>query len=171
MIDEKQMTLATDYQGEDPSGWLMSEKFNGCRAYWDGARFWTRGGNVVHAPAWFTEGLPSMRLDGEIFAGYGNFEAARLAVQYGRFTRDMRFMVFDAPGFDGVWTDRIHRAATGGRSECVRPALCSSRAHLRARVITIKDNGGEGIMLRSPTAQGYECGRSKNLIRVLPEFL
>jgi DNA ligase 1 len=171
MIDEKQMTLAVDYHGQDPSGWHMTEKFNGCRAYWDGGRFWTRGGNVVAAPEWFTKDLPRSRcLDGEIFAGYGNFEAARLAVQYGRFTRDMRFVVFDAPGF-GTWTERIRRVEPGNRVNAVTATPCRSRADLRAKVIAIVDNGGEGIMLRSPTAKGYECGRSKNMLRVLPEFL
>jgi DNA ligase 1 len=171
MIDETQMTLAVDYQGEDPTGWHMTEKFNGCRAYWDGERFWTRGGNVIVAPSWFTYGLPRTRcLDGEIFAGYGNFEGARLAVQYGRFTPAMRFMVFDAPGF-GAWTDRIRRIEVAGCCTCIKPVICKSYAHLHATVIAINANGGEGVILRSPTAKGYECGRSRNMLRVLPEFL
>lgn len=68
-MNEKQFTLATDYHPAiDPAGWLASEKMDGCRAYWDGRQFWTRGGNVIMAPAWFTRGLPASHLDGEIWA-------------------------------------------------------------------------------------------------------
>src|SRR4051812_27960651 len=42
----------------DPAGWLMSEKLDGVRAYWDGSRFWSRLGNLFHAPDWFVAGLP-----------------------------------------------------------------------------------------------------------------
>src|SRR6516225_3743896 len=42
----------------DLSGWWMSEKLDGVRAYWDGERFLSRLGNLYHAPDWFLEGLP-----------------------------------------------------------------------------------------------------------------
>ena len=35
----------------DPTGWLISEKLDGARAWWDGSRFISRGGNPFHAPA------------------------------------------------------------------------------------------------------------------------
>ena len=44
------MTLAVDMRGgRSVAGWLASEKLNGCRAYWDGRQFWTRGGHPVGA--------------------------------------------------------------------------------------------------------------------------
>ena len=65
-MNESQMTLGTDYTPDvNPVGWLVSEKLNGCRAYWDGSQFWTRGGNVIAAPDWFIDGLPAVHLDGE----------------------------------------------------------------------------------------------------------
>ena len=33
----------------------------------EGRRFLSRQGNVYHAPAWFTAGLPSVPLDGELW--------------------------------------------------------------------------------------------------------
>src|SRR6185437_10159889 len=42
----------------DLSGWWMSEKLDGVRAYWDGKQFLSRQGNLYHAPEWFIEGLP-----------------------------------------------------------------------------------------------------------------
>ena len=69
MIDEKSMTLAEDWRGQVVNGWLASEKMDGCRALWTGYQFFTRGGNEIAAPDWFTDGLPCVPLDGEIFAG------------------------------------------------------------------------------------------------------
>jgi DNA ligase 1 len=38
----------------DPTGWLVSEKLDGVRAYWDGSSLWFRSGLPVAAPGWFT---------------------------------------------------------------------------------------------------------------------
>src|SRR5690349_17670486 len=42
---------------KDPTGWWMSEKLDGIRAYWDGEAFVSRLGNRFLAPAWFTRDL------------------------------------------------------------------------------------------------------------------
>ena len=42
----------------DPTGWWISEKLDGIRAYWDGSRLLSRLGNPFHAPDWFIDGLP-----------------------------------------------------------------------------------------------------------------
>jgi DNA ligase-1 len=34
-------------------GWLLSEKLDGVRAYWDGQQLWTKNGNPIYAPEWF----------------------------------------------------------------------------------------------------------------------
>ena len=107
---EPYLTLGADYEGQDPLGWFVTEKLDGCRALWDGNRLWTRQGQPVDAPEWFTAGLPAnVRLDGEIYAGRGNLQAARCATQYGQdhFTRRIRFMVFDCPDASGDYSQRM----------------------------------------------------------------
>src|SRR5580692_8521743 len=47
----------------DLSGWWMSEKLDGVRAYWDDKQFLSRQGNLYHAPDWFIEHLPTTPLD------------------------------------------------------------------------------------------------------------
>jgi DNA ligase 1 len=44
--------LAQTYDAErdDPSGWLMSEKLDGVRCYWNGSNLYTRNGNKIFAP-------------------------------------------------------------------------------------------------------------------------
>ena len=42
----------------DPAQYLVSEKFDGVRAIWDGKVLRFRSGNIVNAPAWFIAKLP-----------------------------------------------------------------------------------------------------------------
>src|SRR5207244_5594780 len=58
----------------DPTGWWLSEKLDGVRAFWDGKQFWSRLGNLVHAPDWFVAGLPKEPLDGELWIGRKQFQ-------------------------------------------------------------------------------------------------
>jgi ATP-dependent DNA ligase len=57
--------LADVYDDVDPSGFWISEKYDGVRAYWDGKHLVTRAGNTIHAPEWFTRDWPTEPLDGE----------------------------------------------------------------------------------------------------------
>lgn len=176
-MNESNMTLLTDFRSgvDDPSGWLMTEKFRGCRALWDGSKLWSRAGNPVPAPAWFTRQLPSgCPLDGELWAGRCEVETkARLAVQYGgeHWTPDIRFVVFDAPECDGPWAARISGTRKLPRTEVWNPVaseVCGDVRHLTLSLRRVVDGGGEGIVLRHPTAKGYDLGRSRNALRVTP---
>ena len=58
----------------DPTGWWMSEKLDGVRAYWDGEAFVSRLGNQFFAPDWFVADLPADTLDGELWVGRKKFQ-------------------------------------------------------------------------------------------------
>ena len=71
------LLLAESWDGVlDPTGWLLSEKLDGVRAYWDGKQFLSRQGNLYHAPEWFVAGLPNVPLDGELWLGRKKFQRA-----------------------------------------------------------------------------------------------
>lgn len=178
-MDEKQMTLGQDYEGQNVVGWFASEKLNGCRAYWDGRKLWSRGGNIIKAPEWFTEQLPKrFPLDGEIYCGRGRLEEARQAVQNGRFTNQCTYNVFDAPGIVGDWAARMAHADVriGGKAHPEDPELkradtvhswkVESHAELARELHRIQEHGGEGIMLRNPSTLFYEEGRTSNLLKL-----
>ena len=50
----------------DPAKYLISEKYDGVRAIWDGKMLRFRSGRTVNAPAWFVAKLPAQALDGEL---------------------------------------------------------------------------------------------------------
>lgn len=63
-------------KGVDVTGWWMSEKLDGVRAYWDPKlqTFISRNGKTFVAPPEFTRGYPKdMSLDGELFGGRQQF--------------------------------------------------------------------------------------------------
>src|ERR1044071_3298823 len=53
----------------DPAKYLVSEKYDGVRAVWDGKVLRFRSGRTVNAPAWFIAKLPAQGLDGELWLG------------------------------------------------------------------------------------------------------
>lgn len=155
-----------DWQGECLDGWLASEKFDGVRAYWDGVALWTRSGRQIQGPAWFMDALPKgQALDGEIWGGRGQLQAAKNATNYGKWSLAVRFMAFDAPGASGSWAARM---ATIQGNQIVRPvpfhAVADSSA-LRAMFDAIKARGGEGLMVRHPQLI-YESGRDAGLLKI-----
>ena len=85
----------------DLTGWWMSEKLDGLRAYWDGKQFISRLGNLFHAPDWFVEGLPDEVLDGELWIGRKQFSRASGIVRRQDKTelwKEVRYLVFGRPG-------------------------------------------------------------------------
>jgi DNA ligase-1 len=66
---EKTLITSTvwDYDSMDPTGWLMTEKYDGMRLYWTGKEFYSRNGNKVKVPATLTSQLPPVALDGELW--------------------------------------------------------------------------------------------------------
>jgi DNA ligase-1 len=158
----------------DLSGWWMSEKLDGVRAYWDGKQFLSRNGNVYYAPDWFIEGLPDLPLDGELWLGRKKFQrAVSIARRQDKSEhwRELRYLVFDAPtqtgGFEertGFLNDLFARKKLEFAAAHAHQ-LCRDLNHLRSELARIEGLGGEGLMLREPRSK-YAAGRSTTLLKV-----
>ena len=103
------LMLAHKYERQYVGGWLMSEKLDGMRAFWDGGisrgiqaasipysniekdnrlvnapiatGLWSRYGKVIHAPGWWLDKLPKIPLDGELWIGHGQWEGVASCVK------------------------------------------------------------------------------------------
>ncbi len=98
----------------DLTGWWMSEKLDGVRAYWDGKQFLSRQGNLYHAPDWFVEGLPEVPLDGELWIGRKKFQRTVSIVRRQDKSdqwKEVRYLVFDAPAASGGFEERMELPA------------------------------------------------------------
>lgn len=158
----------------DPSGWWLSEKLDGVRAWWDGKGFVSRLGNPYLAPDWFIAGLPDFPLDGELWLGRKQFQRCVSIVRRqdrNPLWSDIRFLVFDAPGLDAPFEQRqehcrcwFERAAPK-YAQFLPHEPCRDRAHLDEELKRIEALGGEGLMLRQPGSP-YVAGRSTTLLKV-----
>ena len=158
----------------DLTGWWVSEKLDGVRAWWDGKRFLSRQGNVYHAPDWFTVGLPNLVLDGEIHAGRKRFqETVSIVRRHDKSDgwKRLAFMMFDAPGVKAPFEERQKFLCETFTSHFPSYGVllahdrCRGPAHLQSELDRIVSYGGEGLMLRQPGSL-YEAGRSPTLVKL-----
>ncbi|MBN9203178.1 MAG: DNA ligase [Methylibium petroleiphilum] len=163
--------------GQSPVGYRVSEKLDGVRAQWDGRELRFRGGGVVPAPGWFTAGLPSVALDGELWLGRGRFEALTAIVRDRQPDdagwRQVRYGVFELPGAPGPFAERAARMAQlvsqaePGPLMAVEQWELLDAAALQARLASVVAQGGEGLMLHRADAP-YVTGRSEVLLKLKP---
>lgn len=153
----------------------VSEKYDGVRGYWDGQTLWTRGGERVAAPAWFTAGWPKEPMDGELWAGHGQFSRAvstvRQQTPQDAAWHKLRFMVFDLPAQTGTFTERIpvlHGVVSRIDQlwvQAVAQSKVASPQALRILLDKTVKNGGEGLMLHRG-ASLYKGMRSDDLLKL-----
>jgi DNA ligase len=174
--EQPALALAGVYEeGVDLKDYWLSEKLDGVRAFWDGQNFWSRGGNIYQAPAWFTKNFPDTEMDGELWMGRGRFAelsgAVRRGVPEDNNWRKIRFMVFDLPGMNKPFTERrsamknLLIPSPSPFLQMVEQRRVASHVELMAALDQVVEAGGEGLMLKRgasyPTA-----GRSDDLFKV-----
>ena len=216
------LMLAHEYSGQDVTGWFVSEKFDGMRAFWDGgisrgelatqvpwantlkdARLrvpavstglWSRYGKVIHAPNWWVERLPSgVCLDLELWMGRGKFQQLRSIVGSfgGLGWENVQPKVLDRPTLwqvmaDGEinnanWSCSLYRSVIAKWCNARRAGSCVPANELSfsevtdqprlvdldAQLLQVTKGGGEGLVLRRPSA-AWEPKRSWNVLKVKP---
>ena len=163
-----QPTLLRDYQGQPIDGWMMSEKLDGWRIMWDGAEFITRQGNILAAPAWFKAGMPAVALDGELFAGRGEFNQIQTLMAAG--WHGLTFQAFDAPSAAPFRARYKHLLTLDlpAHVGIVAQVRCRDTRHLIEHADEIVTAGGEGAVVRNPRAR-YVAGRTDDVLRWVPQ--
>ncbi|PWQ93094.1 DNA ligase [Leucothrix arctica] len=175
-LPEPELLLAKVYkQQSDISGYFVSEKYDGVRAYWDGEQFISRQGNIYHAPAWFTKGFPDQPLDGELWIARNHFEKLLSAV-----TKDtpidsewqqVSYRVFELPNAEGGFAQRLARLKTllsnidNPVIHIVEQYRLESHELLMSKLTDVVKAGAEGLMLHHESAL-YQTGRSDALLKV-----
>ena len=169
------LLLAEKYhEGLDLADYWVSEKLDGVRAFWDGERLISRGGNAFAAPSWFTADLPAVPLDGELWVGRGQFEetvsiVTRHVPHDG--WRRVRYMVFDLPTDPGTFDVRLQNlhaavAASPNKFLDVIPQYkVAGHKTLLEKLDAVVAGGGEGLMLHRGDSR-YRGGRSADLLKL-----
>ena len=172
------LTLARMWQaGQDPSAYLVSEKLDGVRAFWDGQSLRFRSGLPIAAPAWFLQGLPKTALDGELWLGRGRFDVlsglVRRNVPVDAEWREVRYMIFDMPGALGSFAERaahitelVDQAHQPWLQAVEQKRVADAPTLQKLLKQTVK-GGGEGLVLHRANAL-WAPGRSDALLKFKP---
>lgn len=162
-----------------PHGFLVSEKFDGVRAVWDGQVLRFRSGRPIAAPVWFTSALPRQSLDGELWMGRGTFDrlsgVVRQAVPNDEAWRAVKYLVFDAPGHIAAYADRVRglqSALAAARVPWLMPVdhqTVKDPQDLQSMLADTVRQGGEGLMLHRADAL-WQSGRTDALYKFKPDL-
>jgi DNA ligase-1 len=157
--------------------YFVSEKLDGVRGYWDGKKLYTREGNSINAPEWFTQGWPNYAMDGELWAGRGNFAYAsstvRKLVPDDMAWKKMRFMVFDLPAETGIFSERLAQLQkrfiklSSPYLHRVEQTPIANHQALMKKMNAVVKMGGEGLMLHRGQSH-YRAERNDDLLKVKP---
>lgn len=175
-----QLLLAKNYQqGIDVKQYLVSEKYDGVRAFWDGEQLITRQGNVINAPDWFIESFPKTPLDGELWWARGKFDALSGAVRKAKPIdaewKNISYQIFELPNAKGTFEARAKRIveivkqANLPHLKAITQFRVNDETALNSRLKQVVKNGGEGLMLHRADAL-YLTGRSDALLKLKPLY-
>jgi DNA ligase-1 len=159
--------------------YFISEKLDGIRGYWNGKNLFTRAGNVIYAPTWFTKNWPNTHMDGELWSEPSKFEKISSCVRKKKPIQNIkkscwkkiRFMIFDLSSHSGTFSQRIeemkHLTHTVNSAYLlmIKQKKTTSIALLHQQLKNIVKDGGEGLMLHHQDAY-YKTGRNSDLMKL-----
>ena len=170
------VTLAKEYHsGVNLSQYWVSEKYDGIRAIWTGKALVTKSGKPIHAPQWFIAKLPNTMIEGELWAGRGQFNVVQQTVLDTKADsaqwRKIRWMVFDMPNEKGFYPARYKALSEWVESlasqhiQVVSQKVITNESTLTRYLHTLSDEGAEGVMLHA-IDQPYRSGRHVALLKL-----
>lgn len=178
--DTPDVLLAKIYNDDiDVTQYLVSEKYDGVRAIWDGKTLTTRQGNPIAAPQWFTAHFPKSPLDGELWIARDAFDQVSGIVRKQEPVDadwwKVNYLVFELPNGEGVFSKRYQTLkriivkANVKHLKAVKQFKVRNKAQLKQKMADVVALGGEGLMLHRANAL-YETGRSNVLLKLKPYF-
>jgi len=169
-----QLFLLKTYKDDmNVTGWVMSEKYDGVRAYWDGQKLISRSGKVFSPPEHFTKDFPSFVLDGELWSKRGEFENIVSIVNSkdaGSRWNVLSFMVFEVPEQKGDLFQRLQvldnylEKRPHTKIKLIKQTSITKHNEVKKYFEKLTKKGAEGIVVRNP-ALSYYVGRKKDALK------
>ena len=162
------LLLLKTYQDQNISGWVMSEKLDGIRAYWDGKNLLTRGGKTIYAPTWFTKDYPPFKIDGELWTKRRDFEnissIVRDKIPSAKW-KEIKHYIFDVPDVNGTFFTRLSKVKSYENNyiKILAQIKIKDKKHLQKFLEDIEFKKGEGVVVRDPNVAYINKRTSKAL--------
>lgn len=154
--------------------WLMSEKLDGVRAYWNGKDLVSRNGNRFAAPDWFLAALPPFPLDGELWIDRGRFEDT-LSIVRQQQPHDgwhaISYQIFEVPHQPGGLRARLQvlekylQAHPSPFIVIIQQEQVHSQTEVQQAFEKTLAAGGEGLVVRDGNAS-YATGRLATALKL-----
>jgi len=161
--EKPDLLLLKTYKDQNITGWVMSEKLDGIRAYWDGKQLISRGGKIIHTPLWFIKNYPPFEIDGELWTKRNDFENISSIVRDkvpSKAWEQIKYYIFEVPNAKGNLGERLEKVKPYV-GKTIR--LIKNKIHLDARLKEIEDREGEGLVVRDPSVPYIKKRTSKAL--------
>lgn len=174
--DKFELLKLSEYKGQNVGGWLVSEKLDGVRAYWNGRNLLSRNGKILAAPEGWSAHFPSFALDGELYTARSEFEKIQSTVMDKTPSiaawSEINFYVFDVPEASGGLLERLSELEkfilknpqAGQNLKIIKQVKVKDNAEFEAFAEAVIAKGGEGAVAREPNVP-YERKRSKNVLK------
>ena len=162
------------YTNQDVKGWMISEKLDGIRAYWDGKNLRSRQNKIINAPKSFTKDLPPFELDGELWSKRGDFQNIQSIVMTQTPSQkwsEISYMIFEAPHASGDFKERLKKVKNYLKEKnilhvkIIEQRVINSKEEVELFLENIIKDDGEGAMLKDASKEYFE-GRSSYLLKV-----
>jgi len=170
-----QIQKPQSYQGdENINSWLMSEKLDGIRGYWNGKELLTRKGKKIYAPNWFIKNFPDFELDGELWTKRDDFENIQSIVMDKTPSskwNEITYNIFEVPNTNGNFIKRLEKAKMwffknkNKHVHIIKQKKVINKEHLNNYLEDIIKKKGEGIIIKDPN-KPYHTGRSPYILKV-----
>ena len=162
------------YQNQEIKNWLMSEKLDGIRAYWNGKELLTKNGNKIYAPKNFTKNFPDFELDGELWSKRDDFENIQSIVldkTPSSKWSEITYNIFEAPNSKGNFPQRLKKAQdwflihSNNKVKIIKQIRCKNQTMLNEFLEEILLKKGEGVIIKNPNLP-YISKRNSNSLKV-----
>ncbi len=162
------------YDDQNISGWLMSEKLDGVRGYWDGKKLYTKNGNLINAPKEFTANFPPFPLDGELWSKRDDFSFIQSTVLDETPSKNwekITYNIFEVPEANGDFLGRLESAKEwfeihpNPHINIIKQIVCKDEEHLQKYLGEIIELKGEGVIVKNKK-EPYQTGRSPHILKV-----
>ncbi len=173
-INSKRLLL-TEYDAtQNLDGWVMSEKLDGVRAYWDGSRLWSKTGKPIYAPQWFLNRLPTFKLDGELWIGRQRFAEVVSIVRDHKPSEQWHkviYCIFDVPDQPRGLFERLALLETflqknpNPNLQVIAQVQIMDHQTISKELDRVTSLGGEGLVIRD-AKEPYQTGRQSTIQKV-----
>jgi DNA ligase-1 len=154
-----QLLLLKTYQDQNISGWVMSEKLDGIRAYWNGKELLSRNGKKIYAPKWFTLNYPPFEIDGELWSKREDFNNIASIVldkiqtkQNDIKWKQIKHYIFEVPNAKGGLFKRLQKVKNYENNiiKIIPQIYIKNKEHLSLYHKKLELLGAEGLVVRDP---------------------